>query len=250
MALEDAVTLGEAMRVHGNDVAAAFEHYQRSRVARTARVVLSAREMGRIFHASGVERLVRNDLWTGSHARALLRRARVALRLARRALPRRLSRREPTRESPASAAEAARRAARHNPCEPRDPRDGDHRPCTADTSSPRSPSRSALATPAFAADPLKIGLVLPMTGPFADYGKQIEHGIRLYLAANGDTFGGRKVELIIKDDSPGTAGDVEQAARAGARRQGQGRHPRRLRPHAGGARGRADRQPRRRSRWS
>jgi salicylate hydroxylase len=28
-------------------------------------VVLSAREMGRIFHAHGVERLVRNDLWKG-----------------------------------------------------------------------------------------------------------------------------------------------------------------------------------------
>ena len=65
MALEDAVTLGEAMRVRGNDIAVAFDHYQRSRIARTARVVLSAREMGRIFHASGVERLVRNDLWTG-----------------------------------------------------------------------------------------------------------------------------------------------------------------------------------------
>src|SRR5450631_4134395 len=64
--------------------------------------------------------------------------------------------------------------------------------------------------PAFAADPLKIGLVLPMSGPFADYGMQIEHGIRLYLAANGDTFAGRKVELIIKDDSPGTAGDVSK----------------------------------------
>ena len=65
MAMEDAVTLGEALRVHGNQFAAAYEHYQRSRVARTARVVLSAREMGRIFHAKGVERLVRNELWTG-----------------------------------------------------------------------------------------------------------------------------------------------------------------------------------------
>ena len=65
MALEDAVTLGEALRVHGNDFARAFDHYQRSRIARTARVVLSAREMGRIFHAKGVERLVRNDLWKG-----------------------------------------------------------------------------------------------------------------------------------------------------------------------------------------
>ena len=71
MAMEDAVTLGEALRVmrHGStgdpDWAAAFALYQRSRVARTARVVLSAREMGRIFHAKGVERLVRNELWRG-----------------------------------------------------------------------------------------------------------------------------------------------------------------------------------------
>ncbi len=63
MAMEDAVTLGEALRVHDNDFTQAFAHYQRSRVARTARVVLSAREMGRIFHAKGVERLVRNELW-------------------------------------------------------------------------------------------------------------------------------------------------------------------------------------------
>lgn len=65
MALEDAVTLGEALRARDNDFATAFALYQRSRVTRTARVVLSAREMGRIFHAKGVERLVRNDLWKG-----------------------------------------------------------------------------------------------------------------------------------------------------------------------------------------
>ena len=65
MALEDAVTLGEALRVHENDFGKAFDLYQRSRVARTARIVLSSREMGRIYHAKGVERLVRNDLWKG-----------------------------------------------------------------------------------------------------------------------------------------------------------------------------------------
>ncbi|WP_439520478.1 3-hydroxybenzoate 6-monooxygenase [Hydrogenophaga sp.] len=65
MAIEDAVTLGEALRVNGNQFEKAFELYQRSRVARTARIVLSSREMGRIYHASGVERLVRNDLWRG-----------------------------------------------------------------------------------------------------------------------------------------------------------------------------------------
>ena len=63
---------------------------------------------------------------------------------------------------------------------------------------------------ALAADPVKIGLVLPMSGPFAAYGKQIEHGVKLYLALNGDTFGGRKIELIVKDDSPGTSGDVSK----------------------------------------
>ncbi len=65
MALEDGVTLGEALRVQGNDWDKALALYQRSRVARTARIVLSGREMGRIYHAKGVERLVRNDLWRG-----------------------------------------------------------------------------------------------------------------------------------------------------------------------------------------
>src|SRR5260221_3568332 len=63
MAMEDAVPLGEALGERPGDLAGAFQLYQRSRVARTARVVLLTREMGRIYHAKGVERLVRNDLW-------------------------------------------------------------------------------------------------------------------------------------------------------------------------------------------
>jgi len=63
MALEDAVTLGEALRASGGDLEAGFARYERARVARTARVVLMTREMGRIYHARGVERLVRNELW-------------------------------------------------------------------------------------------------------------------------------------------------------------------------------------------
>src|SRR5881296_3904258 len=54
---------------------------------------------------------------------------------------------------------------------------------------------------ALAADPLKIGLILPLTGPFASTGKQIEAACRLYIARNGDTVAGRKVELIVKDDT-------------------------------------------------
>jgi len=65
MALEDAVTLGQCVQGAPGDLKLAFERYQKARIARTARIVLSAREMGRIYHAEGVERLVRNDLWRG-----------------------------------------------------------------------------------------------------------------------------------------------------------------------------------------
>ena len=65
MALEDAVTLREALRVHKGDLQKAFRLYEEKRIPRTARVVYSAREMGRLFHAGGVERLVRNQLWQG-----------------------------------------------------------------------------------------------------------------------------------------------------------------------------------------
>jgi branched-chain amino acid transport system substrate-binding protein len=54
---------------------------------------------------------------------------------------------------------------------------------------------------AAAQEKFKIGLILPMTGPFASTGKQIEAAARLYIAQNGDTVGGKKVELIIKDDT-------------------------------------------------
>jgi salicylate hydroxylase len=63
MAIEDAVTLGEAVKYCNFDLDAAFKLYEKSRVTRTARTVLSAREMGRIYHAKDVERLVRNSLW-------------------------------------------------------------------------------------------------------------------------------------------------------------------------------------------
>ncbi len=47
----------------------------------------------------------------------------------------------------------------------------------------------------------KIGLILPMTGQQASTGKQIEAAAKLYMAQNGDTVAGRKVELIVKDDT-------------------------------------------------
>jgi len=51
------------------------------------------------------------------------------------------------------------------------------------------------------AAPFKIGLILPMTGQQATTGRQIEAAARLWMAQNGDTVAGRKVELIVKDDT-------------------------------------------------
>jgi branched-chain amino acid transport system substrate-binding protein len=47
----------------------------------------------------------------------------------------------------------------------------------------------------------RIGLILPMTGQQASTGRQIEAAARLYMALNGDTVAGRKIELIVKDDT-------------------------------------------------
>ena len=56
--------------------------------------------------------------------------------------------------------------------------------------------------PAVAQDNVfKIGLILPMTGQQATTGRQIEAAARLYMAQNGDTVAGKKVQLIIKDDT-------------------------------------------------
>ena len=62
MAIEDAVALMREATGSLDDLAAAFRRYQDKRIARTARIVLSSRELGRLYHAAGVERLVRNDI--------------------------------------------------------------------------------------------------------------------------------------------------------------------------------------------
>jgi branched-chain amino acid transport system substrate-binding protein len=49
--------------------------------------------------------------------------------------------------------------------------------------------------------PFKIGLLTPMTGPFASTGKQMVAGVKLYMAQQGVNIAGREVELIVKDDT-------------------------------------------------
>jgi branched-chain amino acid transport system substrate-binding protein len=55
----------------------------------------------------------------------------------------------------------------------------------------------------------KIGLVAPLTGPFASTGKQVAAGAQFYLQQNGNTVAGKKIELIVRDD----AGIADQTRR-------------------------------------
>lgn len=50
-----------------------------------------------------------------------------------------------------------------------------------------------------AAEPIKIGLLTPYSGPFADMGRLIDAGVKAYVKANGDTVAGRKIEIITRD---------------------------------------------------
>jgi branched-chain amino acid transport system substrate-binding protein len=53
---------------------------------------------------------------------------------------------------------------------------------------------------AYAQEAMKIGLILPLTGPFASIGRQVEAGAKLYIQQKGDAVAGKKVQLIVKDD--------------------------------------------------
>ena len=54
---------------------------------------------------------------------------------------------------------------------------------------------------------VKIGVILPYSGQFADTATQIDNGIKLYMKQHGDTVAGRKIEIIRKDVG-GIAPDV------------------------------------------
>jgi branched-chain amino acid transport system substrate-binding protein len=60
---------------------------------------------------------------------------------------------------------------------------------------------AVLASDARAQEVVKIGLVQSMTGPFNTVGKAAVNGARLYIQEHGDSVAGKKIELIVKDDT-------------------------------------------------
>ena len=62
MAIEDAVVLADKVAAAGEDFGPAFQAYQRERMNRSARVVLSSRFFGEVLHVDGGARELRNEL--------------------------------------------------------------------------------------------------------------------------------------------------------------------------------------------
>jgi len=63
------------------------------------------------------------------------------------------------------------------------------------------------ATPAAAQEELRIGFIAPMTGPFAQVGKDMNDGLNMYMEEVNGNFGGAKVKIIVEDSQakPDTA---------------------------------------------
>jgi branched-chain amino acid transport system substrate-binding protein len=54
---------------------------------------------------------------------------------------------------------------------------------------------------AAAQEVVKVGLIVSMTGQQASTGKQIDAAVKLYVAQHGNTVAGKKIEVILKDDT-------------------------------------------------
>lgn len=73
----------------------------------------------------------------------------------------------------------------------------------------------ALATLALAAagavqaqTPIKIGVLVPLSGPQAEYGAQITAGMKVYMKEAGDVVAGRKIQLVTRDSGSPPSPDV------------------------------------------
>ncbi len=67
----------------------------------------------------------------------------------------------------------------------------------------------AFGSSAYAQDTIKVGVIAAFSGPFADYGKQMEGGIKAWMALHGDTVAGKKIQVIYKD----TTGPAPEVAK-------------------------------------
>ncbi|MFI5266209.1 MAG: ABC transporter substrate-binding protein [Chloroflexota bacterium] len=71
---------------------------------------------------------------------------------------------------------------------------------SAAASASAKPAASAAASAAASGGPIKIGLLQPLTGIYANQGKDHSDGFNLYIDSIGGTVAGRKIQVIVADD--------------------------------------------------
>lgn len=74
-------------------------------------------------------------------------------------------------------------------------------------------------TPASAADPIKIGLIHPFTGPLSPVGIEATDGFEHYFELHGKTVAGRDI-VILKEDSAGIPAQAMERVRRLVEREG------------------------------
>lgn len=62
------------------------------------------------------------------------------------------------------------------------------------------------------ADPVKVGIIAPFSGPFAHYGKLFKDGAESYLATQNGKFGGHDIQIVYRDSGGPNPGAVKTAA--------------------------------------
>src|SRR5438128_9083909 len=58
-----------------------------------------------------------------------------------------------------------------------------------------------------AAEPIRIGVVIPLSGVFAEHGQQMQNGIKLFMKQHGNQVAGRDIVIVYKDET-GPAPDL------------------------------------------
>ncbi|MDE3076615.1 MAG: ABC transporter substrate-binding protein, partial [Chloroflexota bacterium] len=107
----------------------------------------------------------------------------------------------PAASAPSAPASAAAKSSAAAPAAPAKP--------AASTSAAAKPASSAPAASA-AAGPIKIGLVTSLTGSFANLGKGMENGFKMYLNEVGNKAGGRELQVITEDEATNPAKGLEK----------------------------------------
>src|SRR5262249_60987432 len=85
--------------------------------------------------------------------------------------------------------------------------------------------------------PIKVGLILPETGPLAANGKDMANGLQLFFEEQGWKLAGREVMLITEEDDARPPTGVPKPRSRG---EAPGAHGLRARPAAAGGGARAD----------